>query len=106
MWNSSACSIVACRSSRVSTTDVARSPRLAPSSEKLISALGGSARLSLVTKAPRPAADSISPSSTSAAKARRTVVRLTESCWHSSRSAGSRSPGRSVPLAISSAIIR
>jgi hypothetical protein len=101
----SASSIVAGRTSRASTRAVAVSPRERPSSERLISAFGGSASASPVTNDARPRV-STSPSATSSSSARRTVARLTPSSSHSQRSDGRRSPAVNPPPSISAAICR
>jgi hypothetical protein len=105
MPNVSASSIVAARISAVSTRALASSPRERPSSERLISVLGGSTSASLVTNEPRPRI-STSPSATSSSMARRTVARLTPSSSQNQRSDGSRAPGWSAPPSISCAICR
>jgi hypothetical protein len=98
-------SIVAARTSQASTRDVASRPRDRPSSDRLISVLGGSTSASPVTKDPRPRA-STRPSRTSSSIALRTVARLTPSSSHSQRSEGSLSPDCRAPLSISSEICR
>ena len=71
--------VVASRAARAARARarVGSSPRRRPSSLKLSSPFAGSISGPPVTNVPRPGADSISPSSESAANARRTVVRLT-----------------------------
>ena len=103
MTKASASSIVAPRNVLVSTRAVAASPRERPSSDRLISVLGGSTRASPATNEPRPRA-STRPSLTSSSIARRTVARLTPSSSQNQRSDGSRSPGSSAPLSISLAM--
>jgi hypothetical protein len=105
MPNASASSIVAGRIADESTRAVASRPRERPSSDMLISVLGGSTSASPVTNEPRPRV-STSPSVINSAMARRTVARLTPSSSQNQRSDGSRSPGCSAPLSISRAIWR
>lgn len=105
MPNAFASSIVAPRRTLASTRADAASPRDRPSSDRLISVLGGSTKASPATNAPRPRA-STRPSLTSSSSARRTVVRLTPSSSQNQRSDGSRSPGSSAPLSISLAMSR
>jgi hypothetical protein len=105
MPNASASSIVAGRMAEESTRAVASRPRERPSSDMLISVLGGSTSASPVTKAPRPRV-STSPSAISSSMARRTVARLTPSSSQNQRSDGSRAPGWSAPPEISCAICR
>jgi hypothetical protein len=105
MPKASASSMVAGRICELSTRAVASSPRERPSSDRLISVLGGSTSVSPVTKEPRPR-PSTSPSATSSSIARRTVARLTPSSSQNQRSEGSRAPGASVPFSISCAICR
>jgi hypothetical protein len=103
--NASASSIVAARTPESSTVALAARPRERPSSERLISVLGGSTSASPVTNEPRPRLSTM-PSATNSSSARRTVARLTPSSSQNQRSEGSRSPGSSVPLSISFAICR
>jgi hypothetical protein len=105
MPNVSASSIVAGRIDDERTRAVASRPRERPSSDRLISVLGGSTSASPVTNEPRPR-DSTSPSAISSSMARRTVARLTPSSSQNQRSDGSRAPGWSAPASISRAICR
>ena len=106
MPNASASSMVAARPAWCSTRAVACRPRRPPSSVKDRSAFGGSTSGPLATNEPRLADAVTRPSVASSSSARRTVARETPRRPVSSRSDGRRSPGPSVPLAISSAISR